>query len=169
MHSVGNDPSSLVWIVLVIVCVIGLVYYLNENMQNDLHRTEQHTDLEMFSVLREDIPRVTFIELERRFPFDLGDPQYLKIEKLKRHYYAIIHRLVYYWNESVQLQKVFPPELFDFVENLDICLNDLHDILIQYCNVESEAVRTFDTYHEEVCNWLQDLKVRNQGKLRNLV
>lgn len=159
------------WLViaLVVVIVLGLVYRWVEDQPNPSVQTS--TDLEIITLLRQDIARVTFVELYRRFPFDTRDSKYQEIQALERQYSTAVHLFVYYWNEACHIQHsspVFAPEMFTHMQKIEDCLKHLNDTMMMYCNVESDAMRTFETYSESVYEWFRDLRRRNQGAVRGL-
>lgn len=164
------DSSWLV-IALVVLVVLGLVYRWADDQPNPSAPTS--TDLEIITLLRQDIARVTFVELYQRFPFDTRDSKYLDIQALERQYAKAVHLFVYYWNEASHLATsmgaqtpTYAPEMFTHMQEIEDCLKHLNDTMMMYCNVESDAMRTFETYSESVHDWFRDLRRRNQGVIK---
>ncbi len=164
------------WLVVALVILIVLAMVYTYNADSSTSQTQTSWDLESITLLRQDIPHVTFDELYNgRFPFDVTDSRYQDIKNLERVYSTAVHRFVYYWNETVHLRSdptsagaTYAPEMFTEMTKIEESLKQLYDVMMQYCNVESDAMRTFEVYSDSVHDWFHDLSRRNQGLVRGL-
>lgn len=156
------------WLVVVLVAFVVCAFlYVNMNDSNQQMQTQ--TDLENVTLLRQDIPRYTFVELYQRFPFDCADRKYHEIKNLERLYSSAVHQFLYFWNESIQHQSSYAPEMLTHMDKIEDHLNQLYDIMIQYCHVESDGMQRFETYSESVREWFGDIRRRNQGARKGLM
>ncbi len=165
---------SWTFVIFALIAICGLIYYAIDNTGNQSVQPQHITDLENITLLRENIPQHSFVEIYRRFPFDAqGDPQYQEIKNLDAQYTKSVHRFVYYWNETFHLKQAgcqsasFDPKMMDEITTIETCLAKMHDTLMSYCSIDSDVFRTFQDHTESVHEWFRDLRRRNQGQMRN--
>jgi len=135
----------------------------------------------METVLRQDIPRYSFKHIYERFPFDTTDPKLKRIHQLEEKYTLTIDRFVKSWKTSESNRQAEPSayiralqpqiqyELNNMMFQITDLLQEMYDVLIEYCNVQSENVLMFQDHCEEVYEWFDDMRRQQQARIRKIM
>lgn len=148
---------TLGWIMFL---VLALGYYVYQSARDSHRSTEGGGDpLKYITLIREDVPRYSFVELYRRFPFDCTDIKYLQIKELEQEYSQAT-------NEFLDFHQHKSPKMFVPIGRIEDCLESLYDIMMQYMNKESDVFRKFELYSGDVFDWFDDLRREHQADLK---
>lgn len=149
---------------MAIVCIVLLiVYYVYVEMTTVFQKKESHNNdnTESINVLRQDIPRYSFVELYKHFPFDCSDHRYRQIQALETEYSTQMENFIelYQRNDWNDL-------MFDHMDSIEDCLNSIYDVMMEYQNKNSESFRMFETSTNQVHDWFHDIRREYHGRLK---
>lgn len=183
--------TVVVFVIVAVACFGWFIY------QSSARCLPQHSNMRtpVETVLRHDIPRYTFTNIYDRFPFDVNDPKLKRIQQLEQKYMLTVDRFIRTWklseNETTQpnpqnqnqpdsnsnepsayIRALRPQIQFDLnntMFQITDLLNELYDLLIEYCNVKSENVLEFQDCCEDVYELFEDIRRLQQARIRQIM
>lgn len=176
-------------VVFVIVALACLGWYVYQSSTQCLPRQSIHETDRMETILRQDIPRYSFINIYDRFPFDVTDPKLKCIQQLEKKYMSTVDHFIRTWKSSGQetppnqtqpepnepsayIRAVRPQIQFalnNTMFQITDLLNELYDVLIGYCDVKSENMLAFQDSCEDVYELFEDIRRLQQARIRQIM
>lgn len=155
-----------VWVVVACAVAVGLlVWYLHQRAMSNLAAQLTHDFSHYETILRQDLPRYSFVVLYRRFPFDTTDAQYTHIKTLEQDYSQSVTDFLAAYMAAAQgddSQSV----LMAHVNRLTELLQAIYDKMAEYMPVKSDDMEAFQEFAEELYTWFEDLRRLYHSKLR---
>jgi hypothetical protein len=154
------------WIpVTICIFIILLFSYIWCSQRESNQTTEKITDEQYLSMLSNDIVQVSFRKLYEVFPFDVSDNRYVAIRKLE-HVYCLHVNIIRQELNSRPNNKHISARMVGAVKELEECLDEIEDKMMQYRHVEAPDFQEFKHMANDIQSWFDDLRRLHQGQLR---
>ena len=153
--------------------VVGLFLWFIHTRSSSTLVTQLDHDYRYYeTILRQELPRYSFVVLYERFPFEVQDEQFIQIQKLEDEYSTCVNEFVLAYTKTVdpnQSDTVRLPNrsaLMAHINRMTELLRALYDKMSEYTHLKSDDMQRFQNYSEEVYKWFDDLRRVHQSNLR---